>query len=60
VSANPTRGASNVRREYMKAMVAQDVSFFDDAQAGELSAVGLALPGGVGLVSWNRTVCHLK
>ena len=49
-----------MRREYMKAMVAQDVSFFDDAQAGELSAVGLALPGGVGLVSWNRTVCHLK
>ena len=27
-----------MRREYMKAMVAQDVAFFDAAQAGELSA----------------------
>lgn len=33
-----SRGAANVRRAYMRAMVAQDVSFFDDARAGELSA----------------------
>ena len=32
------RGASNVRREYLKSMMAQDVAFFDTAKAGELSA----------------------
>ena len=32
------RGASNVRREYLKSMMAQDVAFFDAAKAGELSA----------------------
>jgi ATP-binding cassette subfamily B (MDR/TAP) protein 1 len=38
VSWAAVRGAKNVRREYMKAMVAQDVAFFDAALAGELSA----------------------
>ena len=33
-----TRGANNIRRAYVKAMMAQDVRFFDDAKAGELSA----------------------
>jgi len=33
-----TRGAQNVRSAYLKALVAQDVRFFDDAAAGELSA----------------------
>jgi ATP-binding cassette subfamily B (MDR/TAP) protein 1 len=32
------RGANNTRREYVKALMAQDVRFFDDAQAGELAA----------------------
>ncbi|ACO66535.1 ATP-binding cassette superfamily, partial [Micromonas commoda] len=32
------RGASNVRRAYLKSMMAQDVAFFDAAKAGELSA----------------------
>ena len=33
-----SRGANNVRREYLKSMMAQDLKFFDAAQAGELSA----------------------
>ena len=33
-----TRGARNVRRAYITALMAQDVKFFDAAQAGELSA----------------------
>ena len=32
------RGANNTRREYVKALMAQDVRFFDDAKAGELAA----------------------
>ena len=38
VSWAAVRGANNTRREYVKAMMAQDVAFFDAKKAGELSA----------------------
>lgn len=38
VSWAAVRGANNTRREYVKALMAQDVKFFDDARAGELAA----------------------